>query len=635
MKKKKVLFQSDFSLAKTGFGRNAKAILEYLHKTGKYEITQYCCGQSWNHPELQRTPWRSVGTLPDSQQEMQKLQQDPNVARDASYGAQNIDKIVKEFQPDVYFAVQDIWGIDWAIEKKWFKNISSVLWTTLDSVPILPSAVNAAAKVDNLWVWSNFAEKELHKMGHKKVRTMHGAIETEKFFRLPEEKRASLRNKFNIQQDEFVIGFLFRNQLRKSVPNLIEGYSIFKRENPKTKTKLLLHTHFGEGWNILKLCDEYKVDKKEIITTQVCRDCGEYEVSVFSGQEKPCKFCGSPKGVVTTQPGVGVSEEKLNEVYNLMDIYCHPITSGGQEIPIQEAKLTELITLVTNYSCGEEMCEPEAASLPLDYAEYREHGTEFIKASTYPSSIAKQLKKALNMKPEKKIEMGKRARKWVIDNFSIEVIGKAIEDFIDQSSYTNYDFSKPEEKRNPFYQIPHIENDSDWLIEMYRNILKVSDVDEEDDGHKYWMQELKKGVPREKIEEYFRQVARKENSELFEDKKIEDFLGENQNRILFVVPRGEDEVFNSTALLPSIKAQYPDHDIYFSTNQSFIDIVNSNPFVYKFIPYSPVMQDIFWAEGRGEHNGYFDICYLPTSNVHENQNFTHNGKDVIQFDIKN
>ena len=41
----------------------------------------------------------------------------------------------------------------------------------------------------------------------------------------------------------------------------------------------------------------------------------------------------------------GVSEKELNEVYNLMDVYCHPFTSGGQEIPIQEAKLTELITL--------------------------------------------------------------------------------------------------------------------------------------------------------------------------------------------------------------------------------------------------------------------------------------------------
>ena len=386
--------------------------------------------------------------------------------------------------------------------------------------------------------------------------------------------------------------------------------------------------------NILKLCDEYKVDKNEIITTQVCRGCGEYEVKIFSGQDKPCRFCGSEKGVVTTQPGVGVSEEKLNEVYNLMDVYCHPITSGGQEIPIQEAKLTELITLVTNYSCGEEMCEPEAASLPLDYAEYREHGTEFIKASTYPSSIAKQLKKVLNMKPEKMAEMGGRARKWVIDNFSIEVIGKSIEDFIDKSNYADYDFSKPEEQRNPFYQIPQIENDSDWLIDMYRNILKINDEDENSDGHKYWMQELKKGVPRQKIEEYFRHVARKENSELFENKKIEDFLGENKNRILVVVPRGEDEVFNSTSLLPSIKSQYPDHDIYFSTNPSFADIVNSNPFVYRFIPYSPIMDDIFWAEGRGGHNGYFDICYLPTTNIHENQNFTHNGKDVIQFDLK-
>ena len=32
MKKKKILFQSDYSLAKTGFGRNAKAILSYLYK---------------------------------------------------------------------------------------------------------------------------------------------------------------------------------------------------------------------------------------------------------------------------------------------------------------------------------------------------------------------------------------------------------------------------------------------------------------------------------------------------------------------------------------------------------------------------------------------------------------------------
>ena len=39
-----------------------------------------------------------------------------------------------------------------------------------------------------------------------------------------------------------------------------------------------------------------------------------------------------------------------------MDVYCHPFTSGGQELPIQEAKAAGLITLVTEYSCGTDSC---------------------------------------------------------------------------------------------------------------------------------------------------------------------------------------------------------------------------------------------------------------------------------------
>ena len=32
----------------------------------------------------------------------------------------------------------------------------------------------------------------------------------------------------------------------------------------------------------------------------------------------------------------GVNEYQLNHIYNLMDVYCHPFTSGGMEIPIFE-----------------------------------------------------------------------------------------------------------------------------------------------------------------------------------------------------------------------------------------------------------------------------------------------------------
>jgi hypothetical protein len=70
MKKKKVLFHTDFSLVNTGFGKNAKNVLTYLYKTGKYDLVHYCCGSPENSPELLRTPWRSIGSVPANQQDI-------------------------------------------------------------------------------------------------------------------------------------------------------------------------------------------------------------------------------------------------------------------------------------------------------------------------------------------------------------------------------------------------------------------------------------------------------------------------------------------------------------------------------------------------------------------------------------
>ena len=181
--------------------------------------------------------------------------------------------------------------------------------------------------------------------------------------------------------------------MRKSVPNLIDGFKKFINEFPLSKAKLFLHTSWAEGWNIPSLIAEKQINPSDIITTYYCNKCKSYHISSYKGQKKSCPKCGSEDSCNTPTIANGVSESQLNEIYNLMDVYCHPFTSGGQEIPIQEAKLCELITLVTNYSCGEDHCTPESGGLPLDWAEYREPGTQFIKASTSPDSIFKNLKK--------------------------------------------------------------------------------------------------------------------------------------------------------------------------------------------------------------------------------------------------
>ena len=631
--KKKVLFQSDSALAKTGFGRNTKALLSYLYKTGKYDIVSYCCGNAYSSPALQRTPWKSVGTLPDDQNQLAQLNKDPGQARMASYGSYLIDHVVKQEKPDVYIAVQDIWGVDFAIDKPWFNEISSVIWTTLDSLPILPSAVEKAPKIKNYWIWSNFATKALHEKGHNHVKTVHGCLETDNFYRLDDEKRKQLRANNNISDDDYIVGFVFRNQLRKSVPNLMEGFKKFQKDVPKAK--LLLHTHWGEGWNIHKLADEHKVNKDDILTTYYCNSCYGYKVKPFVGQEQNCDICGKEKSMNTPSVGGGVSEVQLNEIYNLMDVYCHPFTSGGQEIPIQEAKLTELVTLVTNYSCGEEQCEEGSGSISLEWSKYIEHQTEFIKASTCPESIYNNLLKVYYMPKDELKAMGKMARQWVIDGFSVEVIGKIFEDFIDNAPATTYNFeeTKEEQKRNyPDAYVENIADDSEWILALYKKILNT-DNNIHDDGYKYWMQQISNKVDRKSIEDYFRKVAKEHNDKHF-PVKIEDIVDKDDEgkRLLFVMPGSSKDVFLSTSLFKSIKNKYKGHNLYLSTKPENFALLNGNDYVHKVIPYSESFDNVLSLEGAGESKEYFSIVFAPYLTTQKFSNYIHNMNDVIDKD---
>lgn len=593
VKKKKILFHSDFALSKTGFGRNAKAILSYLYSTGKYEIISLAGGVTQNHPELERTPWKSIGVVPTQGQELQDFNSSPDKARLYSYGAFEIDKIIKSENPDFYIGTQDFWGIDYTIDKPWFNKINSVIWTTLDSLPLLPNAVAQASKIKNYWVWSSFAEKEMHKLGFNHVKTMHGAVDIIDFKPLSSEEKKSIRAKNNIHKEDFVIGFVFRNQLRKSVPNLLQGFKLFKDSNPKISSKLLLHTHWQEGWNIQKLCKESGVNESDILTTYVCKICKNYEIKNFTGPEIACNPCRSSNSQVTTNVAVGVSEKQLNEIYNCMDVYCHPFTSGGQEIPIQEAKLTSLITLVTNYSCGEEMCCPEAASLPLEWNEYREFGTEFIKASTCPKSIAKNLEIVLNMDQSQKQKMGRSARKWAIDNFSSQHVGGKIEKFLDSCDFSNYSLDQDQsQKGNPDAEIPNIQNDILWLKTLYSNILNRI-VKDDDEGLTHWVEKIKSGISRLSIESYFREVARKQQPEsksftfndLFKDSKKED-------RIFISISSSKENAFLSTKIISSIKEQNLNKKIYLYTSHDTAEIFFGNSDISEILVQGKEFNDV-------------------------------------------
>lgn len=632
-KKLKILFHSNHSKAYTGFGKNCKNILKYLFSTGKYEIVEMANGFSKDVPSLKKLPWDCIGSMPNDPDKLKAIRQDPGLNRAAHYGSEMIDSIIKEVQPDIYIGAEDIWGFKDFWKKKWWDKINSVIWTTLDSEPMLPMAVDAAPYIKNYYVWASFAEREMGKLGHEHVKTLHGAIDTENFYRLDNDSRDSLRDRFKISKNDFIVGFVFRNQLRKSVPNLLEGFKIFKSEHPDSNAKLLLHTSWDEGWDILRLIKEKQLNISDILTTYHCPSCKNYHVVQFFGKNQDCPYCKSKESFNTVNVKNGINENQLNEIYNLMDVYCHPFTSGGQEIPIQEAKLSELVTLVTNYSCGEDCCSESSGGLPLTWAEYREPGTQFIKASTHPHSISEQLSNAFKMPQREREAMGKTARQFVLDHYSIDVIGPKIESILDNMPKIKWDFDFSEEKRDPDYLPTEISDDKLWLQDIYSNILKFNALDD-DEGLSYWLDRIKKGTSRSQILDHFRKVAQKENSEI-EKKSIEDFLDDEgpEYRILIVVKEAEEDVFLINSFLENLKNLYPDCNIYIATDPKYCSLIEDNEYCHRVIPYDNKMNDSLLMEGFSSHEGYFRVALYPTLSTQMFPNYFHNGVDKNVFNI--
>tara|TARA_R110002110_G_scaffold7168_2_gene36387 strand:+ start:7266 stop:9158 length:1893 start_codon:yes stop_codon:yes gene_type:complete len=630
MKKKTVLVHSNFCRAFTGFGKNKKNIMRYLFDTGKYNLVELANGIQWEDPQTSTLPWKCRGSLPIPSH-LQGLS--PEEQRLEGYGSTLVDKAIKEFKPDVYLGIEDIWGFSNFHQKSWWNKINTIIWATLDSLPILPQAVQYGPKIKNYYVWSTFAEKALQREGYNHVKTLRGSLDTKNFFRFSDKERKNLRKAQGLN-NEYIIGFVFRNQLRKSVPNLLDAFQLFKQKEPKAK--LLLHTHWSEGWDIPRMLREKNIAGEDILTTYVCNRCSHYEIRSFTGQEQQCKKCSTPKSTNTTHTSKGVTEQQLNEIYNLMDVYCHPFTSGAQEIPIQEAKLTELITLVTNYSCGEDSCTEESGGLPLEWSEYREPGTQFIKASTKPEHIAFQLEHVWEMKEAASRQMGKKARQWVVDNFSIEVIGKKLEEIIDEMPPVDFDFeTKGEEFLNVDYTPKtHYDSHQDFLVDIYKNILN-DDVDANSEGVKHWTAQLRGGMQPPAVLNHFKKVAFEQKQKLTSP-DLGDLLGEKDKgkRIAVVIPQGETDVLLVNSLLKNLKKQYKKYNIYVFTHPIYYPYIDDSPYIYKLLPYSPAVENALMMEGVGDHEGYFEMAFYPHTTTQKNVSYLHNGLDKHQFSLR-
>jgi glycosyltransferase involved in cell wall biosynthesis len=466
MRKKRVAIHSNLSLANTGFGRSMKFLLSYLYKTGKYELSEYAAGPiNWSHPICKSMPWPCFGAYPDDSVELEPYRNNPAQMTAIEYGLYNIDRFLKQQKPDVLIMSEDIWGIPY-LDKPWIGKFSHVFWTPVDSLPLLPTFEQNRHKFGNLWVKARFAQEALEKKGIQSE-YIPDLIGPDEFRILSEKEKKEVRNKYGIADNTVIFGFVFRNQLRKLVGTLIEGFAKFKEQNPKVDAKLFLHTYWADpkGWNINEFIQRFNVKREDVLTTHVCKDCRHVSVRPYYGENGPCLSCKAEQSLTTTSPTVGVSEEELNELYNLCDAYIHPANSGGFEMPVAEALFAGLPIAVPEYSFGSNYTiNPDV--FKLEYSIYSEFGSQFDKAQVHSSSICEFMNFINSMSKDERYQLGFKLRNWAIEEFDGYKVCKKIEEFIDKQPYTDYNFEFETENdfRRKFIEGFIIENNKKRLL---------------------------------------------------------------------------------------------------------------------------------------------------------------------------
>jgi glycosyltransferase involved in cell wall biosynthesis len=619
--KHRVLLHTNSTQIKTGLAENAKTLLKYLYKTGKYDLGHYCSQTSIADPSLRLTPWASFGCLPNDPRTVQELNSDPGKARDATYGAWNIDNVVREFKPSIYIGSDDLWAFPKHAyyDRPWWKQINPILHVTIDSLPIMDQAYEQALATPTYLTWARFAMQEMHRRNPKcaHVGQIYGAMDTAKFAPISDVERTDLRKRFGLAETTTVFLFVGRNQLRKQFVQCIEAFAHFKREHPQADAKLWFHTSFsekGQGWDIMKLAAYHGVRSEDILSTYVCRQCGQWHVSPYRGEDIDCPYCGAQKSMITANITNGVRDEEMRYLYGVSDACISAFSSGGQEYHNSQSLLCGKPLASTNYSSGADFCE-QPFVYTLGFSTYYEHGTNFIKATTSSRDIKNYMVKVWKSSKRELAEWGEKGREWAVKTFSIETIGAQWERMFDGMKPVDWStVNLTVEPKNDTFPFPEIGDENQFIHTLYREILRM---EEREDGAGFlnWKTVLSKGGTRRSVYDYFISEARKENAKNQATKQSDlwDAIDKTtgKKRALFVIKESLGDCLIATQLFESFHTTYPNHDLYVATKPDNFSVFAANPHIYRLLPWNDAFENEMAMTGAGQKDAYFDVFMHP------------------------
>lgn len=620
--KLKIGFVSNCPVAgKTGLARNMKSILPLLYKSDKYEIFFLAQGMSDNDPNFQKLPFKVEGVFRNFDQN--RFNQDQNYQRIIAYGNSAVEEFVIKNKLDILVLADDQWGFinECYLNTDWFnhmkQNILPII--TADSEPLMPQIKEWAEKVPNMKFWTSFATRILNEENPEKYKhcgVIYGALDSNDFYPLSKKEKLDLRNKFDIKDDEKIIMYLGRNQLRKIYASHIEGLVKFRKKYPEKKVRLLFHCSWSEpgGWPLNQIREQYGLNREDILTTYYCRNCHDWNIQPYQNEDLDCSCCNAKGSRVTAGVGSTINEKDLNKIYNIADGSASIFTSGAFEFTNPESMLAGIPLACPNYVCGEDFIKSGLVyEIKGNYT--WEHNSGFRKFVPNTDSVCDFFNYIYDLSNDDKLKLCNEGRQWAIKNFDSKNIVKIYEEFFDSCKPIDWDIflNKKKELKNVNAQIQDKQDDKEFIIHSYKEILNMT-VDENDSGYQHWKKFLSQPLDKNKLKNEmiiaFRNAALQHNQKVNPQIPFDSLLDPNdKERCLLILKESLGDHILLTSLIPEIQNKYPNARIYISCEEKYFDIYENLPYNIKLLRWTQEQEQELLMCGVAGNKRFFDYFH--------------------------
>ena len=310
---------------------------------------------------------------------------------------------IQKLKPDFFCILLDTFMLyPWMLNLD-FAPAKTIVYFPSDGGGGLPVGCdNILRKVTCPVAMSKFAQKQAWEVHGLKTEYIPHAIDKKIYYPLSVDEKLKLKQAWGLE-DKFVVGCVARNQGRKMLDRMVKAFSIFAKKAPNAVLFLHMDPHDAAApFDIITLIRSRNLQNRVIFTGMKFFDGFDYK--------------------------------KMNEVYNLMDVFFLSTSGEGFGVPTIEAMACEIPVIVTDYTTTQELVVDDGVcGIPVPI-KGEITGSWNVERGIMDEDKAADALELLYNNSDMRKEMGKIGREKVLRTYTWDIVGKQWNELIERLS---------------------------------------------------------------------------------------------------------------------------------------------------------------------------------------------------------